>query len=244
MKYALILFAGLTLATTGAFAQETTNRDRLDEIEQMIVKPSRHHQQNNDFRVVDFDLLPEFGIGTRLVSSPDFKSKGSYSLYIHFLDAYVRPVSWASLHVGGGMSWGQYQSKENVFSLNTDDKITIGKMPEEWAASGKSRSSIWGPSLLIPATLQFHFGDASLHLGAEALYSYRTRVRTDFRDERTHCVTDTKYAAIVPWSYDFFASISYDGLGLFVKYQPATARQFPEPGPTLSCWTFGIRMGL
>ena len=241
MKYALILFAGLTLATTGAFAQEQTNRDRLDEIEQMIVKPSRHHQQNNDFRVVDFDLLPEFGIGTRLVSSPDFKSKGSYSLYIHFLDAYVRPVSWASLHVGGGMSWGQYQSKENIFSLDKDNNIVVF----QWAEGhGKSRSSIWGPSVLIPATLQFHFGDASLRLGAEAIYSFRTKVRTDFREEAIRQVTDKEGAAIVPWSYDFFASVSYDGLGLFVKYQPASARQFPEPGPTLSCWTIGLRMGL
>ena len=75
------------------------------------------------------------------------------------------------------------------------------------------------------------------------LTAVHQRGRTNFRDERTHCVTDTKYAAIVPWSYDFFASVSYDGLGLFVKYQPASARQFPEPGPTLSCWTIGLRMG-
>ena len=225
MKRALILFVGLSMAASGAFAQEKPARDRLEEIEQLTVAPFRHHKPAGEFDKVGINVIPEIGIGTSIVSSDDFKSRGSGVLYIH-------------------IGWRKYQSKENVFSLNTDDKITIGKMPEEWAASGKSRSSIWGPSLLIPATLQFHFGDASLHLGAEALYSYRTRVRTDFRDERTHCVTDTKYAAIVPWSYDFFASISYDGLGLFVKYQPASARQFPEPGPTLSCWTIGLRMGL
>ena len=244
MKYALILFVGLSMAASGAFAQERPARDRLEEIEQLTVTPFRHHKPAGEFDKVGINFVPEIGIGTSIVSTDDFKSRGSGVLYAHLLEAYVRPVSWVSLHVGGGIGWRKYQSKENVFSLNTDDKITIGTMPEEWAASGKSRSSIWGPTLLIPATLQFHFGDASIHLGAEALYSYRTRVRTNFRDERTHCVTDTKYAAIVPWSYDFFASISYDGLGLFVKYQPATARQFPEPGPTLSCWTLGIRMGM
>lgn len=243
-KYALILFVGLSMAASGAFAQEKTARDRLAEIEQMTVKPAKHHKPAGEFRKVGINLVPEIGIGTSIVSSDDFKSRGSGLVYTHLLEAYVRPVSWASLHVGGGIGWRRYQSKENVFSLNADDSITIGAMPQEWAASGKSRSSIWGPTVLIPATLQFHFGDASLHLGLEALYSFRTRVRTNFHDERTHCVTDTKYAAIVPWSYDFFASVSYDGLGVFVKYQPATARQFPASGPTLSSWTIGIRMGM
>ena len=244
MKYALILFVGLSMAASGAFAQENTARDRLAEIEQMTVKPSRHHKQAEEFQKAGINIYPEIGIGTTIVSSNDFKSRGSGLVYAHLLEAYVRPVSWASLHVGGGFGWRRYQSKENVFSLNTDNSITIGAMPEEWAASSKSRSSIWGPTVLLPATLQFHFGDASLRLGAEALYSFRTRVRTDVRDERTHRVTDSNYAATVPWSYDFFASVSYDGLGVFVKYQPATARQFPAPGPTLSTWTIGIRAGL
>ena len=243
MKHALILFVGLSMAASGAFAQEKPARDRLAEIEQMNI-PFIHHKEAGEFEKIGIEFIPEIGIGTSIVSTDDFKSKGSGLVYVHFLEAYVRPVSWASLHVGGGMSWRRYKSKENVFSLNSDDSIAIGAMPEEWAASGKSRSSIWGPTVLIPATLQFHFGDTSLRLGAEALYSYRTRVRTDFRDDRTHRVTDTKYATVVPWSYDFFASLSYDGLGVFVKYQPATARQFPEPGPTLSTWTIGIRAGL
>lgn len=243
-KYALILFVGLSMAASGAFAQEKTARDRLAEIEQMTVKPAKHRKPAGEFRKVGINVIPEIGIGTSIVSSDDFKSKGSGLVYAHLLEAYVRPVSWASLHVGGGMQWRRYQSKDNVFSLNTDNSISIGAMPEEWAASGKSRSSIWGPTVLIPATLQFHFGDASLRLGAEALYAFRTRVRTDISDERTHRVTDMKYAATVPWSYDFFASVSYGGLGLFAKYQPATVRQFPAPGPTLSTWTLGIRVGL
>ena len=243
-KYALILFVGLSMAASGAFAQEKTAKDRLAEIEQMTVAPAKHHKPAKEFQKVGIEIFPEVGIGTTLVSSNDFKSKGSGLVYAHLLEAYVRPVSWASLHVGGGMGWRRYQSKDNVFSLNTDNSITIGAMLEEWAASGKSRSSIWGPTVLLPATLQFHFGDASLRLGVEALYSFRTRVRTDVRDERTHRVTDSNYAATVPWSYDFFASVSYDGLGVFVKYQPATARQFPETGPTLSCWTIGLRAGL
>ena len=35
MKYALILFVGLSMAASGAFAQERPARDRLEEIEQL-----------------------------------------------------------------------------------------------------------------------------------------------------------------------------------------------------------------
>ena len=243
-KYALILFVGLSMAASGAFAQEKTARDRLAEIEQMTVKPDKNHKTAEEFQKVGINIFPEVGIGTSIVSSDDFKSKGSGLYYAHLLEAYVRPVSWASLHVGGGIGWRRYQSAESVFSLDKDNHIQISPMGETELASGKSRSSIWGPTVLIPATLQFHFGDASFRLGAEALYSFRTRVRTDFRDEKTRRLTDTNGAVTIPWSYDFFASLSYDGFGIFAKYQPATARQFPAPGPTLSTWTIGIRMGL
>ena len=244
MKYALILFVGLSMAASGAFAQEKTARDRLAEIEQLTVHPSRHHKPAGEFDKIGFNVIPDIGYGATFVTSDDFKSKGSKVVYAHLLEGYVRPVSWLSLHVGGGIGWNRYQSAQSVFSLDDAKNIQIRPMSEEELATGKSRSSIDGPMILIPATLQFHFGDASLRLGAEAIHTYRTKARTDFHEGDVRRITITPGAVTVPWSYDFFASVSYDGLGVFVKYQPAAIRQFPEPGPTLSSWTLGIRMGI
>ena len=244
MKYALILFVGLSMAASGAFAQEKPARDRLAEIEQMTVKPSRHHKPAGEFDKIGINLIPDIGYGEYYISSDDFKSKGSVGVYAHLLEGFVRPVSWFSLHVGGGLGWNRYQSAQSVFSLDDANHIRIRPMSEEELATGNSRSSIVGPTVLIPATLQFHFGDVSLRVGAEAIHAFRTKVRTDFYEGDVRKITITPGAVTVPWSYDFFASVSYDGLGVFVKYQPAAIRQFPEPGPTLSSWTLGIRMGI
>ena len=244
MKYALILFVGLSMAVSGAFAQEKPARDRLAEIEQLTVKPSRHHKPAGEFKKIGVHLIPDIGYGATFVTSDDFKSKGSKVVYAHLLEGYVRPVSWFSLNVGGGIGWNRYQSAQSVFSLNEANQIQIRPMSEEELATGKSRSSIDEPMVLIPATLQFHFGEASIRLGAEAIHAFRTKVRTDFREGDVRRITITPGAVTVPWSYDFFASVSLEGLGVFVKYQPATFRQFPEPGPTLSSWTLGLRVGM
>ena len=119
MKYALILFVGLSMAASGAFAQERPARDRLEEIEQLTVTPFRHHKPAGEFDKVGINFVPEIGIGTSIVSTDDFKSRGSGVLYAHLLEAYVRPVSWVSLHVGGGIGWRKYQSKGARLSPTT-----------------------------------------------------------------------------------------------------------------------------
>lgn len=247
MKYALILFASLTLAAYGAFAQEQTTRDRLAEIENLTVKPSRHHQTNQEFKKVGLHVLPEIGMGTRAVSQQVYKPAKNESVlyYAHILEGYVRPASWASFHVGAGIGWGKYQSKESVFGLNDKNVLKITPMPEEWVNTRNSRSSLREWMVLLPATLQFHLGDYSLRCGAEALYSFLPKVRLDLRDEEGNRYMTEKDGGISQrWNYDFFASFSLDGLGVFVKYQPKAFRHLPEPESVYPCWTFGFRMGL
>ena len=247
MKYALILFAGLTLAASGAFAQEQFTRDRLAQIENLTVKPSRRHQANQEFKKVGLHVLPEIGLGTRAVSQQVFKpAKGeSIQVYAHLLEGYVRPASWASFHVGAGLGWGKFQSKESVFGLNDKKTLTITPMPEEWLQTGRSRSSLREWMVLFPATLQFHLGDYSLRFGAEAFYSFLPKVRLDLRDEENRYMTERDGGIAQRWNYDIFASASLDGMGFFIKYQPMGFRLRSETESTiLPCWTFGIRMGL
>ena len=243
MKYALILFAGLTLAASGAFAQEKPARDRLAEIENLNVKPTKHHQTNQEFKKVGLNVLPEIGMGIRAASQQVYKpTKGESTLYYaHLLEAYVRPVSWASFNVGAGLGWGKYQSKESVFGLNDKNELKITPMPEEWVNTRNSRSSLREWMVLLPATLQFHLGDYSLRCGAEALYSFQPKVRLDLRDEEGNRYMTEKDGGIAQrWNYDFFASFSLEGLGLFVKYQPKAFRILSETESIYPCWTFGF----
>ena len=42
------------------------------------------------------------------------------------------------------------------------------------------------------------------------------------------------------FGYDFLAAVSWGHFGVFGKFQPASARRFPDPGPTMSIWTVGV----
>lgn len=246
MKYArIMIWAALTLVASTAAAQNDANRDRLSEIEKMTVREKKHKPHPTEFRKAGLNVLSEIGWGARLVDSDDFRSEGvgSRQWYLHILDAYVRPVSWMSFHVAGGIASDRFQTRSSAFSLDGDGNILVNDLDEAGKNARKFRSSISETTVLIPATLQFHAGHATLRFGAEALYSFKPKVRNLLVTEDATRSTEVKGARITPWSYDFLASCSFGGLGVFVKYQPASSRRFPVPGPTLSCWTVGVHLG-
>ena len=243
MKYArMILWAALTLIPSAAFAQTDANRDRLDSIEKMDVQAKRHRYHDPEFKKAGLELYPEIGLGTHFVTSDDFRSQpfGSGQVYWQLLDAYVRPVSWMSLHVGGGIGMDRFQTRTSVFSLDGEGNILVSGLNETEKNAKKFRSSITEGTLQFPASLRFHAGYATIRLGAEALYAFGPKVRYDYSTEDIRQLTEKKGARITPWSYDFLASLTFSGLGLYVKYQPASFRRFPEPGPTFSTWTVGL----
>ena len=96
---------------------------------------------------------------------------------------------------------------------------------------------------MVPATLQFHFGKATVRLGAEALYSFSPKVRLDITKKDFREFTESKGCKIRNFGYDFVAAASFGHFGhfgVFGKFRPAAARRFPDPGPTMSTWTVGV----
>lgn len=246
MRYArIILWAALTLTASAAFAQNSDNRDRLSDIEQMEVRAKKHRSRPTEFRKAGVNVLSEIGIGRHWVVSDDFRSQGwgSGQVYLQVLDAYVRPVSWMSLHVGGGIAADRFQTYTSAFSLDGSGNILVCKLSDNELNAKKFRSSITEGTVLVPATLQFHAGHLTLRLGAEAKYAFSPRVRNDYHTDDGRQLIEKNGARITPWSYDFLASISFAGEGIYVKYQPASFRRFPEPGPAFSTWTLGYRLG-
>ncbi|MBQ9192219.1 MAG: hypothetical protein IJ156_00675 [Bacteroidales bacterium] len=241
MKYLrIILGAALTLVASAAFAQTEANRSRLSEIEKMEVKARKGGPK---FERFGFRLVPEAGYGVHLVRSEDFQSKGmdSWQAYVQALDVFYRPFSWGSLHVGAGIGMDWFQTRDALFVQDDDGIIQIAPLEEkDKEKDAKYRSSVREWTVMVPATLQFHLGRATLSVGAEALYSFSPRVRFDITKKDFREFTESKGGKVQPFGYDFLASVSYGRFGVFGKFQPASARRFPEPGPTMSTWTVGI----
>lgn len=240
MKYLrIILWVALTLVASAAFAQNEANRNRLSDIERMEVKAKKRGSAK--FDRVGIRLLPEVGYGAHLIRSEDFHSKGldSGQAYLQFLDAFYRPFSWGSLHVGAGAGLDWFQSRTSVFVQDEDGSI-LAVEPDEEVGQVKFRSSVREWTVMVPATLQFHFGRATIRLGAEALCSFSPKVKLDTTKGDLRELAEYKGGRINHWNYDFLASASFGHFGVFGKFQPASARRFPEPGPTFSTWTVGV----
>ena len=250
MKYLrIILGAALTLVASVAFAQNEANRSRLSEIEKMEVTAKKGGPKFDRFGI---RLLPEIGYGVHLVRSEDFRSQGldSGQAYLQALDVFYRPFVWGSVHIGAGIGMDWFKIRDLIFVQDDERNIMVAplvKLDElddldgkEKDKDSKYRSSVREWTVMVPATLQFHFGKATVKLGAEALYSFSPKVRLDITKEDFREFTESKGARIRHFNYDFLAAVSWGHFGVFGKFQPASARRFPEPGPTLSTWTVGI----
>ena len=248
----IILWAALTLAASAAFAQNEANRSRLSEIEKMEVTAKKGGPKFDRFGI---RLLPEIGYGAHLVKSEDFRSQGldSGQAYLQALDVFYRPFVWGSVHIGAGIGMDWFQTRDLIFVQDDDRNIMVAplvKLDElddlgeldgkEKDKDSKYRSSVREWTVMVPATLQFHFGKATVKLGAEALYSFSPKVRLDITKKDFREFTESKGARIRHFNYDFLAAVSWGHFGVFGKFQPASARRFPEPGPTLSTWTVGL----
>ena len=236
----IILWAALTLVASAAFAQNEANRNRLSEIEKMEVKARKGGVKFDRFGI---RLVPEVGYGAHLVRSEDFRSEGldSGQAYLQALDVFYRPFVWGSVHIGvtAGIDW--FKIRDLLFVQDDENNILVAPLDEEDKdKDAKYRSSVTKWTVTVPATLQFHFGKATLRLGAEAQYSFMPRVRLDITKKDFREFTESKGAKIQPFGYDFLAAVSFGHFGVYGKFQPASARRFPQPGPTFSTWTVGV----
>ena len=248
----IILWAALTLVASTAFAQNEANRSRLSEIEKMEVTAKKGGPKFDRFGIL---LLPEIGYGAHLVKSEDFRSQGldSGQAYLQALDVFYRPFVWGSVHIGAGIGMDWFKIRDLIFVQDDERNIMVAplvKLDElddlgeldgkEEDKDSKYRSSVTKWTVTVPATLQFHFGKATLRLGAEAQYSFAPRVRLDITRKDFREFTESKGARIRAFGYDFLAAVSFGHFGVYGKFQPASARRFPEPGPTFSTWTVGV----
>ena len=232
MKYwKIVLWAALTLVASAASAQTEANRNRLAEIEKMEVKAKKGGPKFDRFGI---RLVPEIGYGAHLVKSEDFRSQGLDS-------GQAWPFVWGSVHVGAAIGMDWFTIRDMLFIQDDDHNVLVAPFPEEdKEKDSKYRSSVREWTVMVPATLQFHFGKATVRLGAEALYSFSPKVRLDITKKDFREFTESKGCKIRNFGYDFVAAASFGHFGVFGKFRPAAARRFPDPGPTMSTWTVGV----
>ena len=234
------------LSSSAASAQQKTAKERLDEIEKMEVKAEKHRPVH-EYETFGVDVLNSFMVGTHLISSDGFGSGfgpcGQFDLGL--VDVVARPAHWLSFHLGAGLVWDRYWSRDYVYSIDGSDNVSYRLREEDERGKRKydSRICTWGAA--FPLMAELSSGRFSFRAGVEGLLGANAKTRTRLPSGSSSKTISSKGGIVERLGYDFCASASYCGLGIFVKYRPSSSRVFPEPGPDLGDrWTLGLRLGL
>lgn len=209
----------MVAAAPVTFAQ-TPASDRLSEIEDLVVvakeKKQQHKSSGNLFRV---DPLSHFGYGWHRIDADEFAGRfgPSREVFFNTITLGIHPASWVSLSAGLDLKWDKFKADESyIFSVIDDDIVTMDH------AFSSMKSCFTTFSLTVPVALSFDLGAFELRGGSELIFPMtgKTKVRSDYSTLGTDFTAITKGGKVNTFQYNFFASLTLGGVGVFFKYYP------------------------
>lgn len=243
MKKLIVFSAILLTAASAAFAQSdtTAKKDRLAEIEALVVKEKKH-RSSKEIKTTDFKVLPYLGIGTHLISSDEFESTNmdSYEVNLGLCEFQFNPAKWVGFSLGVDYAWDRYRSRESAFVPDGRKKINVSggtlDKGEYW------RSSMYTQSIAFPVSVSFRVDKLTLRASAEYVRGFDSSVTHIYRKDNLSETIEWEDLKIYRSFWDFCASVSYDGFGLYYKYYPTTVLYY-QGAPRFDIQTIGVVLG-
>lgn len=191
-----------------------------------------------------FDVLDHVGFGFNATKSTDFKPRFCGDVFANIFEVGVYPVEVLGLELGVDVEYNVFSSKESAFVL-ADNKIhavdfnTLGL----GSSFNRKRSDFGVFSLGAPLLLKGIFGKFRIGAGAEAFWNITGGTYAFLRQDNRDVTYTERKAKVNPFSYAILGTISYNGVGLFVKYYPKSSHLLPEGSVDLSYTTIGFALG-
>lgn len=195
-----------------------------------------------------------FGDHNLLDVDADFqnnKGKALTEFYMNIIELRVHPYETGMFTLGVDFDWDYYRLR-NTFFWQPDaskEKVSIASMEGSgFKRIKKSRLSV--RTLSVPIAFEQSFDKFTLRIGAAGEYNFPaiSRFKGESRDGAT--VKEwkdgdhfSKQIKTKPFTYNIFGSLSFGGIGVYVKYSPVT--QFEQGyGPQFKSLTFGVISGI
>ncbi len=195
-----------------------------------------------------------FGDHNLLDADTDFqnnKGKALTEFFMNLVELRVHPYETGMITLGVDFDWDYYRLRNTYFWQPdaSKEKVSIASMENSgFKRIKKSRLSV--RTLSVPLAFEQSFDKFTLRIGAAAEYNFPaiSRFKGETRDGATikewkdgdHF---SKQIKTKPFTYNVFGSLSFGGIGVYVKYCPVT--QFEQGyGPQFKSITFGVISGL
>ena len=179
------------------------------------------------------------------------KGKALTEFFINLIEMRIRPYDSGMFTLGVDFDWDYYRLRNTYFWQPdaSKEKVSIASMEGSgFKRIKKSRLSV--RTLSVPIAFEQSFDKFTLRIGAAGEYNFPaiSRFKGESRDGAT--VKEwkdgdhfSKQIKTKPFTYNIFGSLSFGGIGVYVKYSPVT--QFEQGyGPQFKSLTFGVISGI
>lgn len=189
-----------------------------------------------------FDILGDIGYGEHLVWTDSYDNSTAGEFFLNVLKLKLYPVDNFGIEIRANWKLDHFASKKNVFELDADKKVQVYDFAEKFGTAIKRpRSWMHVNSFTLPVLLKIG-GDAfSIGLGAEGSYNYRGTAVYKFKGEDKRHKEKTVGMAINPFTYNFLATITFDGTTIYGKYYPKSSPVLVDgSGVEMGYFTIGV----
>lgn len=208
---------------------------------------SNHEDQNKNAEFGVY-VCPSLYVGANFVTGApqnvSFTATSAHDLWLNNIVALkARPVN-SKLYLTLGYGWKSNYYKmtgEKRFDMNADNVVEV-KDYKEGALNKSSRLKTFSHTFSLLATLEagkhtdFRFGPTmSLNTGKSILTKFEDPYGTIYSEKSPNIKVNKV-------TFDFMASLTYYGVGLYVKYAPQSVFK-GDYGPQFSTVTLGLNVG-
>ena len=253
MKQIFLALGILLACATNDMLAQTSAKDRLKEIEEMTVNAHKRKMAKRE-NLFSADGLSYFYFGFHQVSGQkelEGKFFQSHEIGLNAFQFGFHPASWVSLETGLDLKWDQFELAKGYAVGMVGDSL---KFSDPQALYGHDveafNQRIRTFALAVPVSLGFHAPWFSVRGGAEFDFNINkySAIKTNFVTGKTIEVSarDRK-PKVENMLVNYFASIDFDGLGVYFKYYPKSIFRDGSLAGTdkndMKYWTIGLVFG-
>ena len=201
-----------------------------------------HTSDNGKFA---FDILDHIGVGYNFVKTDDYKPSGASDVFLNIAKIGLYPTKNLGLEVGADLQFNSFYSKETAFA-QVDKVIKPVAFSElglgDYFDKKRGGFSVFG--LGAPVLVKGIFGKFEIGVGGVASWNISADNDARLRKDNRQLVYSESSAKANPFSYCFLATVSYDEIGVYFKYNPKSSRLLPDGSIDMSFMTIGVAMNL
>jgi len=189
----------------------------------------------------EIEIATHMGWGYNIVKTDDFTPSASDEFFVNIAKFLLHPTESFGIELGIDYKTLSFKSTEEAFYTESDKIAKV--MPYSQKYSGelsKNFSRLRTNTFSAPLIVKFCAGDFHIGGGVEGNLNLTGRIKDKYFKDGQKVKNIDKGIKFNRYSYDFMAAVSYDDMGIYVKYYPKSSKLMPEGGLDVDFMTVGV----